>query len=183
MRKLACIAFLLSGCPAPTPFSEPPPVVTPEQQPPRPRIGKQLDRVGRPLVTAALVSDHAAYDAATPDQWSSFTAEIAQSVALFDSLDGICGNLVLAGTGTATYTQLAGVLADDRLWVNTDETTCGDYLAVEAGRSGNCGGRIVGDDVIDQLYSQLSSNGTAKLGDGVDTDDDSFGGNPINFLL
>lgn len=96
-----------------------------------------------------------------------------------------CGNQVginPAGTTLAMrYGTLAGLLADDRLYLDTSKTACGLYLAVEFGvvtTSGNttCGGRAPAYDVIDFTYSALAmgirgfstdGNFTPKLGDGV----------------
>lgn len=172
-RKLACMLLLAAGCPAPLPVAtEPPPVTTPVVRPPRPKLGRQLDRVGRPLITQTVVADHAAYDAASRPQWGTFTASIAQALSTFDAMDGMCGNQSLAATSTTGYAPLAALLADDRLFVNTDELSCGTYLAVELGLPGDCGGRVVGGDTVDAVYARLISGGADGVGDGIDVDDD-----------
>ncbi len=73
-----------------------------------------------------------------------------------------CGNqIAYSTTGTTNvtaYGTLAGLLADDRLYLDTSRSTCGLYLAVEFGvvtGGGNttCGGRAPAYDVIDFTYS------------------------------
>jgi len=100
--------------------------------------------------------------------------------------DGIgCGNQVAINTAGTTqamrYGTLAGLLADDRLFVDTSRTTCGLYLAVEFGAvttSGNttCGGRAPAYDVIDFTLSAVGmglkgfstdGNFTPQISDGV----------------
>lgn len=121
-------------------------------------------------------------------------AEFARNLAIYDVLDkgavmnGGCGNQALyngggGGDPTATsYQTLAGVLADDQLYVDTSKTTCNNYLSleVEVATGGvfahtQCGGRTPSHDVIDVTYSVLAA-GTAgfeipsfnpKVGDGV----------------
>ncbi len=100
------------------------------------------------------------------------------SLGVFDGLDVTttagdgCGNQLaydLGGKGTA-YVGLAGVLADDRLYVNSEPTInamtssgCNfGYLAVEANATGvlgndDCGGRLLHNDVIDTSYNILST--------------------------
>jgi hypothetical protein len=96
-----------------------------------------------------------------------------------------CGNqIAYSGAGTnnlMAYGALGGLLADDRLYVDTSRTTCGLYLAVEFGvvtGAGNttCGGRAPAYDVIDFTYSVtalgirgFSTDGmfTPQFGDGV----------------
>lgn len=95
-----------------------------------------------------------------------------------------CGNSAAynaAGTTPAMgYGALAGILADDRLYLDTSKTTCGLYLAVEFSvvtsvANATCGGRAPAYDVIDFTYSVVAA-GTAgftqpnfvpKIGDGV----------------
>ena len=67
---------------------------------------------------------------------------------------------------------LAGVLADDRLWVNTANATCGAYLAVEANATAvlpntECGGRKPEFEVIKISYSALAAGVLAGVTDGV----------------
>jgi hypothetical protein len=95
-----------------------------------------------------------------------------------------CGNqAAFSGTGTTNlmaYGTLAGILADDRLYVDTSKTMCQFYFAVEFGAlspTGNstCGGRAPQYDVIDFTYSAIAggfkgfdlATFTPKYGDGV----------------
>jgi hypothetical protein len=170
------------------------------QVPAPPRLGTQIDRMGRPAVNAALIGlrdimevstmKKDAYNAASdPATWESVPLpggrtvvdEIAANLAIFDVLDKgnmdipgatgcqnqlyYNGNPMAGGTpGPMSYRELAKILADDMLYVNTDQQTCTAYLALELQvvRSGNnaeapmqCGGRSPTADVIDSTYSAL----------------------------
>lgn len=169
------------------------------QIPTRPTLGTQIDRNGRPGVTTALVSplaDDAAkgmardmYNAAGQSAWSGFAGDIAASLAVYDSLDTVCGNQVLAGADAAAgrYDTLAGALADDRLYVDTSKSTCGQYLAVELNATGvipndDCGGRAPSYDVIDTTYSALAIGAPTGVGDGVAADDGAHSDTAFPFL-
>ncbi len=149
-----------------------------------PTLGDQIDRTGRPAINTALNDtfngdDMAkgaakdAYNAAGPDGWGAFSPAFEGSLAILDSLDTVCGNQLLAGEtpDPGRYSALAGILADDQLYVNTGSGTCGVYLgleaeivgAVEAG-VGGCGGRTLDDDIIERSYSVLA----AGILEGVD---------------
>ncbi len=160
---------------------EPPPVF-----PAAPKLGVQIDRMGRPAINtvgsktfgtpAARDVAETAYNAASdPATWvAMFKPDIAASLAVLDALDkpdnatpamAGCGNQVAVPAATkhaaGAYDFLAGVLADDRLWVKlTAKGGCGLYLAVEANAlmvtNDFCGGRTPTDDVIDESYSLLS---------------------------
>ena len=161
------------------------------EMPVRPRLGVQIERVGRPLIGNALLWPLApdsvnnarkeAYNRAAPADWSRFTADIARSLALYDAFDRARGNQWLAdrdARGAGRYLVLARLLADDRLWIDGDATTCTRFLAVEtaalarpAARSGDCGGRTPNHDAVDVLRS-LWMNGTITgLEDGVARDE------------
>jgi hypothetical protein len=158
-----------------------------------PMLGTQIDRMGRPAVNTALdetflavnganpapsddTTRHAAEDAYNADSdplnWSNNVKTFKAQLAILDSLDGVCGNQVLAcGTMDADhnnpncYTALAGVLSDDRLWATLKTTaTCAGYLGVETGAD-DCGGRRPVDDVILTTYGALS--GAAGFDDGI----------------
>ncbi len=160
-----------------------------------PQPGVMIDRVGRAAVSTgtigtfmppsqmddrnALKDDYNSND--DPSTWASeYTAAIAGSIAILDGLDEVCGNQLgyeLGGEGTG-YEFLASVLADDRLWVNTSSSTCGQYLAVEADATGaipnsDCGGRTPNYDVIDVTYSVLVLGNVTGVGDGVDADEET----------
>ncbi len=78
-----------------------------------------------------------------------------------------CGNQAFynGSAGQLAYVPLAGVLADDELYLETSKSTCAGYLAVEfftqvlgLAVSTTCGGRAPSYDVIDTTYT-LSSIG------------------------
>lgn len=158
--------------------------------PPMPALGSMMDRVGRAAVSTALIAPIASdpekgqmkddYNTAMPSTWDSFQAEIAGSLAIYDALDADCGNQLLAGPDPVAgrYDGLAGALADDRLYVNSVASSCGQYLAVELDATGvapndDCGGRTPGYDVIDVSYSAFAIGAVSGVGDGVSADDAS----------
>jgi|GEM_PF-464226 len=153
-----------------------------------PALGALIDRAGRPGVTTALIGEFTgtdgdpsdnAYQLDEPADWSAnWAAEIAANLAIYDALDASCGNQLLYGapTSSTSYDGLAGALADDRLYLNSASSTCGQYLAVEADATGvvpnaDCGGRAPSYDVIDTTYSVLAAGALAGVGDGVAADD------------
>jgi len=165
--------------------------------PPPPAVGaNQIDRMGRAGVNTALTNPffdenvasqeqmhEAAQDeyngAANPGQWAAmFTAEIAGNLAILDGLDRNCGNQLLAAANATAgrYNALAGVLADDQLYVNTASGSCQQYLAVEANAVGiantDCGGRTPTEDTIDTTYSLLALGALSGVGDGISHDAD-----------
>lgn len=165
-----------------------------------PRLGAQIDRAGRPAISTALVAtfnaDQTAKDAAKdaynaasdPTEWAAnFQAQFMTSLAILDALDGTCGNQLLAD-GTATrYAALAGVLLDDRLYVNTASGTCGTYLGVEAQHlgavtDGGCGGRTPNDDVIDRSYSVLAAGLLTGVDDTITADDATHSTSAFPFM-
>ena len=129
----------------------------------------QVDRMGRPGINTALIDLLAstgkkdAYNiAADPAGWAAaFTAEIQTNLGALDTLDGVNGNNVLPPAG------LAPVLVDDRLVINTSIPTCDAYLAVELGVPGQCGGRTLARDVIDDTFGAVIGPGVS---DNVDND-------------
>jgi len=144
-----------------------------------PKIGAQIDRMGRAGVNTALTdpfstvagqtSDQVkdAYNAASdPSMWATmFTGGpvgnlIAGNLAILDALDGVCGNQPFAKPGTPPpadrYKPLATVLADDQLYVNTSAGTCNSYLAVETGAANDCGGRTPLYNTIDVTYAVVA---------------------------
>lgn len=161
-----------------------------------PFIGTQIDRMGRPAVNAALThpfglpkqtktSDQVKndYNAATQQAWDTFRPQpyIASSLAVYDALDGTCGNpggtmgtalgLYTAPASATSYDKLAKILADDRLNLNTSLGRCTSFLAVELASTTDCGGRTPVMDVIDSLYTFLSGS-TTVVTDGVVSDPD-----------
>jgi hypothetical protein len=159
----------------------------------QPAAGPQIDRMGRPAINTALVGPFldpglggprgALQDvyngAAIPGQWAErFAGEIASNLAIYDGIDRTCGNQLLAGDTAAAgrYGTLAGVLADDQLYVNTASGTCQIYLGVEGNAVGitndDCGGRTPLEDTIDVSYSVLATGALSGVTDGVASDTD-----------
>ena len=180
--------------------------------PAAPTLGAQIDRMGRPAISTALIdpfappaasgSDKDAYnqDANLPMWQQTWVPDFAPPLAAIDSLDtGFCGNgfcenyggaglpetnvtcpfdcplqnpiVTKNGCGNvpfyasgsaspASYITLAGLLADDELYVNTAKGTCNAYLGVEFNYATgvdvpSCGGRAPSYDVMDYSYSML----------------------------
>lgn len=142
--------------------------------------------------TANNAKDAYNADTDKPSWPLTYTSAFAASIGVFDSFDtgvcgnGICetgetnvscaadctttgtvngcGNTLLYGTPTMTtsYNALAGLLANDALFLDTSRGTCSTYLAVElavvmGGAATTCGGRAPQYDVIDVTYSALAS--------------------------
>jgi Domain of unknown function (DUF4331) len=154
--------------------------------------GKRLDRMARPFVGNTLLgiapfsTDDASgtvrqqYNEALPGDWAQFVAVLEKGLAFQDSLDGKCGNQVLAAaTETAhRYQALAKVFADDRLWVNTAFTVCTQFLAVELASltgekrlSGDCGGRTPTYDTSNTWRSLLIAGTSSGVTDGLQQDE------------
>jgi len=178
--------------------------------PAAPTIGAQIDRMGRPGVNTALTdpfwdtkgdgtgleAHHAkqdTYNQADPSMWASFAPTIKKSIAVYDSLDQdlvaagtqSCGNQLAYGAlGMADYTLLSVVLADDELYVNSNNGTCAAYLGVEAATLGSansdCGGRTPTENTIDVTYAALASAAVLAAGppnlNGVAADTDGSPG-------
>lgn len=161
--------------------------------PPKPTLGQQIDRMGRPGVNTALQQTFtgdstrsAAQNAYNADSdkanWvTKYKANFASSLAIYDGVDTNCGNQVFAAPADAgadgaaeKYGTLASVLADDRLWLDTSAAACGDvYLAVELNATGavpnsDCGGRTLKADVIDTTYTALATDLDNPVGDRID---------------
>ena len=160
-----------------------------------PALGAQIDRQGRSVVNTVLIhgfdSDTAArgtakdaYNAAAPATWGTFKAEMAKNLAILDSLDTMCGNQLLAGATVAAgrYDALAGVLADDQLYVNTATGTCTQYFAVELGMPGDCGGRAPTYDTIDVTLSAVAIGMPSGVTDGISADDKTQSKTTFPFL-
>ncbi|HEY1549187.1 MAG TPA: hypothetical protein VGG28_15285 [Kofleriaceae bacterium] len=158
--------------------------------PPVPQLGTQIDRLGRPALNTALnhgfdpnpATAGAAKDAynadGSPGGWAQYAPQFAANLAVIDALDGVCGNQVLyngtlMGGGSATvqsYGELASILADDELYLDTKIGTCDaqgsahvNYLAIElevasggALVHNTCGGREPNNDVMATTYSALA---------------------------
>ena len=164
--------------------------------------GRQLDRAARPLTGGALLGTLASdelsnllkeeYNVASPTTAAAFVPEIEKGLELYDAFDGKCGNQWLAhgdGTSGARYEALAKLLADDRLWVNTESTICTQLFAVElAHLSGqgaaaiDCGGRTPRYNASNVYRSLLVDGTTTSVDDGVDHDDREHSETEFPFL-
>jgi hypothetical protein len=168
----ALVAVALLGC-ARTPAA-------PQDLPARPALGAPIDRVGRALTANALIGLRApdaaaegrkeAYNRARPADGAAFVADLAEGLALYDGFDGVCGNQWRVDRAPG-YLGLARLLADDRLWIDARQTTCTQYLALERGVAGDCGGRTPAEDACDVFRSLLVLGAPAGIDDGVATDD------------
>lgn len=168
----------------------------------RPSLGNQIDRVGRPAISTALIetfngdeeAKNAAkdgYNAASPTTSGDFAETVKASLAILDSLDGTCGmgSQLLVGDGADRYAALTDVLLDDQLYVNSTSGTCGVYLgaegefvgALEAG-DGGCGGRTPLDDVILRSYSVLAAGTLTGIDDTITEDGADHDPNTFPFL-
>ena len=164
--------------------------------------GKQIDRAARPLTGGALLGPLATdeisgrmkedYNAATPQGAAQFLPEIEKSLALYDAFDGKCGNQLLsAGAAPAPqrYEKLARILADDRLWVNTESTVCTQLFGVElASLAGHteaaidCGGRTPLYSAANVYRSLLVDGTTTSISDGLDRDEKRHSETEFPFL-
>jgi hypothetical protein len=145
-----------------------------------PTLGTEIDRMGRAAVNTALNNEFAFvggtpsmmtaagmskdrynFDSNPSDWVANWVPTFEQSLAVYDGLDGVCGNQLGYGAlGNPGYATLATVLANDMLWLNTGSATCTTYLAVEANALGvtntDCGGRGLTYNVIDITYNALA---------------------------
>jgi predicted small lipoprotein YifL len=165
-----------------------------------PALGAQIDRMGRPAINTALnnpfngdaTARNAAKDAYNsdddPSTWAAtWSDDFRTSLAILDSLDTVCGNQLGADGADERYAFLAGVLADDQLYVNTASGMCGTYLGYEAEvleivEAGGCGGRTPNDDVIDRSYSVLAAGILTGVDDTITEDDAEHDPNVFPFL-
>lgn len=166
-----------------------------------PKLGAQIDRMGRPAISTALVhtfdtdaggagaskNDYNANNDSTT--WPvKYSAEFQKNLAVFDSLDTVCGNQIAAtpDAGAGRYATLGTVLASDFVWLNAGSTTCNTFLAVEVGfltkvPPTDCGGRTLKYDVIDAEYGALSgAPGVAT--DGISADPAKTNGTTFPYL-
>jgi|GEM_PF-2270243 len=120
--------------------------------------GVIIDRMGRPGVSTALIDsaeDKDAYNAnGDPNTWdAAFFEPMTERMRIVDGLNGQMNDALLNDTDT-----LAGLLIDDRLWIDTSRPTCEQYLSLEIGlQDGSCGGRTLRADVIDDTLRHLVS--------------------------
>lgn len=174
--------------------------------PPAPQLGAQIDRMGRPTVNVAITNPFdldlsMAHPGATgrdvtrdlynqdadPTKWqANWTRILETNLAIYDGVDGTCGNQLLADTNkndASRYAIFAAVLADDQLYVDTTQTVCNFYLAVEFNVAAqaslhDCGGRTPLEPVVAETYTFAAvgptgyNNGTFAVTDGVSQDAD-----------
>lgn len=162
------------------------------------RLGPQIDRMGRAAINTAITDpfdlikgetiDQAKdeyNEAAWPATWGKeFAGEFASTLAVLDALDGNCGNQLIAKPAVKgkvpadRYAPLAGVLADDQLYLDTRSRTCSLYLAVEADAvglapgNGDCGGRTPLENTVDESYSLLAIGKPSGVTNGITKDAD-----------
>jgi hypothetical protein len=160
-----------------------------------------LDRMGRPLtgnallgtLASAIVSDKLKedYNHATPGTAARFVPEMETTLGLYDGFDGKCGNQLLAGkvASAGRYRQLATLLADDRLWVNSASKVCAHFFAVELAEltgqralAKDCGGRSPTYSAAN-IYRSLLANGTpVGIDDGLTRDEHDHSSSAFPFL-
>jgi hypothetical protein len=154
--------------------------------------GKPLDRMALPFVGNTLLgvapfsTDDASgvlrqeYNEALPTTSARFIAALQKGLAFQDSLDGKCGNQLLAAAGESSsrYLALAKVFADDRLWVNSASSVCTQFFAVELASltgqkalSKDCGGRSPTYDTSNVWRSLLIAGTTTGVTDGLHRDE------------
>jgi FixJ family two-component response regulator len=165
--------------------------------------GRQIDRMARPFVVNTLLgvapfsTDDASgvrreeYNALLPADSAKFVPDLQKSLAFQDSLDGECGNQLLAEPheSPARYAKLASVFADDRLWVNSASRVCTQFFAVEIASlssqkvsSQDCGGRTPTYDTSNTWRSLLISGTLAGITDGLNRDEHSPSATEFPFL-
>ncbi len=161
----------------------------------------QLDRMGRPLTGNALLGTLAAptasdklkeeYNRATPQTAARFAPEIEKALGLYDSFDGQCGNQLLAGkvASAGRYRELATLLADDRLWVNSASKVCTQLFAVELAQltgqhalANDCGGRAPTYSAANVYRSLLATGKPVGIDDGLTRDERDHSSNAFPFL-
>jgi hypothetical protein len=154
--------------------------------------GKPLDRMALPFVKNTLLgvspfsTDDASgvrreeFSAALPTTSARFIPDLQKTLAFEDSLDGKCGNQLLAEPkeSAARYMALAKVFADDRLWVNTASTVCTQFFAVELASltdqktlSTDCGGRSPTYETSNVWRSLLIAGTPSGITDGLHQDE------------
>jgi hypothetical protein len=154
--------------------------------------GKQLDRMARPFVTNTLLGaapfspDDASglrrqeYNESLPGSSAQFIPDLQRSLAFQDSLEGQCGNQLLAEPqeSPSRYSRLAQVFADDRLWVDSSSRVCTHFFAVEMasltdqkGAAHDCGGRTPTYDTSNTWRSLLIAGTRSGISDGLDRDE------------
>ncbi|MBW8814076.1 MAG: DUF4331 family protein [Caulobacterales bacterium] len=163
---------------------------------------RQIDRAARPLTGNALLATlgsedesnrlKEAYNAATPATAKAFAAEITKGAALYDSFDGRCGDGFLVDASLPPlrrYQEIAELLADDRLWVNSRARACTELFAVERAAlrgefalEADCGGRTPAMSAVNVYRSLLVDGTTRSLDDGLAQDERPVSTSTFPFL-
>jgi hypothetical protein len=155
--------------------------------------GVAIDRMGRALTGNALLgtfdSEVASntrkeqYNRAPPEAWPMFVPDLAETLAIYDGFDGICGNQWLSkpGVGLGRYTRLALLLADDRIWIDSHARECKKSFGIERHET-DCGGRAPGVDAVDVFRSLLVNGKVGGVEDGVSRDDREVSDSAFPFL-
>ena len=170
----------------------------------RPAINMVLNSLFEPNATKKAAKRDAYNHALDPDVWATTTLDgtavpavkiVGEFSAYLGILDAVdtghpdvpgtattgCGNLPAYTTppSPTSYGALAGILADDQLYIDTARSQCDRYLALELNAAlqipyTSCGGRTLSHDVIDSTYSLLfagqqgfTTSIAARIGDGV----------------
>jgi hypothetical protein len=154
----------------------------------------QIDRMGRPLTGNALLATLGSaiesdrlkeqYNSATPAAAARFAPEIEKSLGLYDGFDGTCGNQLLAAQQVTStrYRELAMLLADDRLWVNSAASVCNQFFAVELGLTNDCGGRTPTHSAVNVYRSLLVAGAPTGIDDGLERDEVDQSSHAFPFL-
>jgi hypothetical protein len=154
--------------------------------------GKPLNRMAQPFVKNTLLgvapfsTDDASgvrrdeFNAALPTSSARFIVDLQKTLAFQDSLDGKCGNQLLAAPeeSPARYRALAQLFADNRLWVNSASRVCTQFFAVELANladkkmlSTDCGGRSPTYDTSNVWRSLLIAGASTGITDGLHQDE------------
>ena len=165
--------------------------------------GKPIDRMAIPFVKNTLLgsapfsTDDASgvrreeFNAALPTTSAKFIPDLEKTLAFHDSLDGKCGNQVLAAPeeSPARYLKLAQLFASDRLWVNSASRVCTQFFAVELANladkkmlSNDCGGRAPSYDSSNVWRSLLIAGTTTGVTDALHQDEHSPSDTVFPFL-
>ena len=138
----------------------------------------QIDREGRPAINTATINLVPSTGTALKDaynraeglaNWTQFTGEMTANLAALDTLDGRANALLPPA-------QFAALLVDDRLVIDVSKPACDEYLAVELGVAGKCGGRTFNRDVIDDTLGAAVGPGVS---DNVPNDNSSLADFPF----
>jgi hypothetical protein len=154
--------------------------------------GKQVDRMARPFVENTLLGiapfspDDASgllrqrFNSTAPGDGAQFVGDLRKGLAFQDSLDGVCGNQLLADSSgePSRYQALSRVFADDRLWVNSASSVCTQFFAVELASlrpeeslRSDCGGRTPTYDTSNVWRSLLIAGTLTGVTDGLPQDE------------